>query len=388
MADTVNNQVHASQAEVWYLKEIAFGTSESRIPVKIITQNFNGPCSFIAICNILILRGAITIEPPGRKTVSYEFLSQLVGEYLLLTCPGIDISAALSIMPYTQKGMDLNPLFTGSTSFRPGGSGGELDLFKQAEIELVHGWLVDPESPEASLLAKTPDYDSAVMLIADADHITKGQLVRDDSRPQTPVASGSSSSAVNNHSEEEREKIANAIAVREFLDSTRSQLTYHGLFHLASTIKPGSLVALYRNLHLSVLYKRHGDDSSLYSLVTDYVFLREPSVVWERLEDVDGGWSTFVDSDFVKASPAGGDFAGQTAEDALRAAEIEAGNFVASDPADLALAQQLQSEEDSRARYEYDLRRREEEKRRQAEINKRMSKQDKSRKAKKDCLIM
>ncbi|KAF8919479.1 hypothetical protein CPB85DRAFT_1276801 [Mucidula mucida] len=388
MADSVNNQVHASQAEVWYLKEIAFGTSESRTPVKIITQNFNGPCSFIAICNILILRGAITIEPPGRKTASYEFLSPLVGEYLLLTCPGIDISAALSIMPYTQKGMDLNPLFTGSTSFRPGGSGGELDLFKQAEIELVHGWLVDPESPEASALAKTPDYDSAVMLIADADHITKGQLVLDDSRPETPQASGSSSAAIDNYNEEEREKIANAIAVREFLDSTRSQLTYHGLFHLASTIKSGSLVALYRNLHLSVLFKRHGDDSSLYCLVTDQVFLREPSVVWERLEDVDGGWSTFVDSDFVKASPAGGDFAGQTAEDALRAAEIEAGNFVASDPADLALAQQMQSEEESRARYEYDLRRREDEKRRQAEIDKRMSKQDTSRKAKKDCIIM
>lgn len=59
--------------------------------------------------------------------------------------------------------------------------------------------------------------------------------------------------------------------------------------------------------------------------MTDQVFLNEPSIVWERLEDVDGGWSTFVDSDFVKASPAGGDFAGQTAEQALRAAEVAAG---------------------------------------------------------------
>jgi hypothetical protein len=51
------------------------------------------------------------------------------------------------------------------------------------------------------------------------------------------------------------------------------------------------------------------------------VFLQEPSVVWERLEDVDGGWSTFVDSEFVRASPAGGDFAGQSAEDTLRTSE-------------------------------------------------------------------
>ena len=66
---------------------------------------------------------------------------------------------------------------------------------------------------------------------------------------------------------------------------------------------------------------------ALYSLVTDQVFLREPCVVWEKFEDVDGGWSTFVDSDFLKSSPAGGDFAGQTAEDALRAAEAEGGSY-------------------------------------------------------------
>lgn len=61
--------------------------------------------------------------------------------------------------------------------------------------------------------------------------------------------------------------------------------------------------------------------------MTDQVFLREPCVVWEKFEDVDGGWSTFVDSDFLKSSPAGGDFAGQTAEDALRAAEAEGGSY-------------------------------------------------------------
>jgi hypothetical protein len=53
--------------------------------------------------NILILRGNIEIQPPTRRTVSYEFLSQLVAEYLLTSSPGVDISAALSIMPYTQS---------------------------------------------------------------------------------------------------------------------------------------------------------------------------------------------------------------------------------------------------------------------------------------------
>lgn len=53
--------------------------------------------------NILILRGDITILPPDRETASYEFLSQLVAEYLLVNAPGVDVSAALSVLPYTQS---------------------------------------------------------------------------------------------------------------------------------------------------------------------------------------------------------------------------------------------------------------------------------------------
>lgn len=110
------------------------------------------------------------------------------------------------------------------------------------------------------------------------------------------------------------------------MESSSSQLTYYGLFTLASTLKPGALVALFRNSHLSVLYKSpQPDDSALYTLATDQVFLRESSIVWERLEDVDGGWSTFVDSDFVRSSPAGGDYAGHTAETALAALEGDLG---------------------------------------------------------------
>ncbi|KAF9230373.1 hypothetical protein BU15DRAFT_83711 [Melanogaster broomeanus] len=41
--------IHSSKAEVWYLKEIVFGTGDRKRRVQIITQNFNGPCSFIAI---------------------------------------------------------------------------------------------------------------------------------------------------------------------------------------------------------------------------------------------------------------------------------------------------------------------------------------------------
>ena len=125
-----------------------------------------------------------------------------------------------------------------------------------------------------------------------------------------------------------------ALIVRQFIESTSSQLTYYGLFELASSLQPTALVALFRNSHLSVLYKAAGSDGALYTLVTDQVFLHEPSVVWERLEDVDGGWSTFVDSEFLRSSPAGGDYAGHTAESALVALEREAAGMTLADRAE------------------------------------------------------
>jgi hypothetical protein len=375
--------MQASLEEVWYLKDIKFEEQSYRI----ITQNFNGPCSFIAICNILILRGHINIQPPSRITVSYEFLSQLVAEYLLSSSPDVDISAALSIMPQTQKGMDLNPLFTMSTSFRPAGAGGELKLFEQVGISLVHGWLVDPQSLEGKTLEKIHDYDSAVSLIAEVDHLTNGRFVVDEDVQAPP----SPTSPCTNWTESEKIKIEDAIIVRRFLDTSKSQLTYHGLFHLATTLAPGSLVALFRSSHLSVLYKSKDDEPALYTLVTDQVFLKEPSVVWERLEDVDGGWSTFVDSEFVRASPAGGDFAGQSAEDALRASERLQNQYNGIvDPIDQALAQQMQAEEDHLARRDRDAYVREQQERRRREEGSLRPSQEKPRKEKKrsDCIIM
>ncbi|KAH7907206.1 hypothetical protein BJ138DRAFT_525164 [Hygrophoropsis aurantiaca] len=515
-----NAYLKSSQAEVWYLKDISFEGAST----KIITQNFNGPCSFIAICNILILRGDITL-PPTRTTVSYEFLAQLVGEHLLLRPRNAreqegeeDVMAALAVMPSTTKGLDLNPVFASPTSFSPTSSyhpdpstaNAELKLFKQADIPLVHGWLVDTgdneetatyavteassaaaagsssspfedpfedpsapsssaspkrhrptyaQSPESRVLGahgRARDYDSAVALIAEADYITGGRLLGDwvgegaggagasasgsggvgasgSGGGAGASASGSQGRVVgpnspsDQYSEDQREIIGDAIIAQTFLESTKSQLTYHGLFRLASLVQPGSLIALFRNSHLSVLYKPrpadasansnsnsniastsasasntpagngndHTDPPPLLSLVTDQIFLREPSVVWERLEDVDGGWSTFVDSEFRKSEPVGGDFAGvglggyggaqggeQVPGDGGEVREEhgygwghggyenpyaygEGGGVV--DPMDHALATQLQAEEDERMQRVYS--RREEVRARQAQSN-------------------
>jgi hypothetical protein len=108
--------------------------------------------------------------------------------------------------------MDLNPVFTAATSFHPAGAGGELKLFEQVGIKLVHGWVVDPDSEEAFAVGKTADYDSAVNLIAEADHTTNGRLVLSED----PYGAGGS--VPNGHApktltEEEREKVTRGTAI-------------------------------------------------------------------------------------------------------------------------------------------------------------------------------
>ncbi len=109
-----------------------------------------------------------------------------------------------------------------------------------------------------------------------------------------------------------------------------------------------------------MLYRHAG---SLYTLVTDQVFLNEPSVVWERIEDVDQGAAVFVDSAFERATPVGGDWAGWTPPsetlgtvDPVECVFIRH-NYVIfmadSVPSSRALAMELQNEEDERAQRAY-----------------------------------
>ncbi len=132
-----------------------------------VSQNANGPCSLLALSNILILRGSIHIPPSPRHPthsplyITYSTLSSLIGDFLI-TRPnlgggrGLSVSAALEILPSTVKGLDVNVGFDGIGSFEPihrdgngsnGGDGGELALFEFCGVDLVHGWVVDESSP-------------------------------------------------------------------------------------------------------------------------------------------------------------------------------------------------------------------------------------------------
>ncbi|KAJ1978748.1 hypothetical protein H4R34_003086 [Dimargaris verticillata] len=75
----------AQNAEVYQLKPIVWkdpGT-QADVHLKIITQNENGPCPLIALCNVLLLRQTIEIVPAHRTTVSYADLVQILADALL-----------------------------------------------------------------------------------------------------------------------------------------------------------------------------------------------------------------------------------------------------------------------------------------------------------------
>lgn len=174
---------------------------------QIICQNKNGPCSLLALCtsplspsslsillrhagNILLLRSQITI-PASRSSVTYTYLSSLLADYLLNASPSqsthASLSSALSILPSTRYGLSLNPKF-GTSGFKPSSTtgAGELSLFSLANVELVHGWLVEPTSEEGGgeeyevLVGTCGDYDTALERVVEGDVITGTEVGEDD----------------------------------------------------------------------------------------------------------------------------------------------------------------------------------------------------------------
>ena len=45
----------------------------------IVTQNTNGPCPLLALCNVLLLRGNMHIAPGTTAITCYELLNNLAG---------------------------------------------------------------------------------------------------------------------------------------------------------------------------------------------------------------------------------------------------------------------------------------------------------------------
>jgi len=258
---------------VYQIKWAKFHSSEA---LAIVTQNENGPCPLLAIVNVLLLRGKLKIAS-GTAMITYSQLMALLWDCILTQTPQ-HISAgdrlnyeknmndALAVIHKLQTGLDVNVKFTGVADFE---YTIESIIFDLLNISLYHGWLVDPQSPETEAALGSFSYNQIVERI------------------------------ISNKASPRPELVTEALLAEEFLENSKSQLTYHGICEMHNCLKEGELAVFFRNNHFSTIYK-HKEE--LFLLVTDQGFVSEPNVMWETLANVEGD-SHFVDQDFSTYSP-------------------------------------------------------------------------------------
>ncbi|CAJ1049199.1 ubiquitin carboxyl-terminal hydrolase MINDY-2 [Xyrichtys novacula] len=305
----------------------------------IITQNENGPCPLLAIMNVLLLAWKVKM-PPMMEIITAEQLMEYLGDYILETKPKEiseaqrlnyeqNMSDAMAVLHKLQTGLDVNVKFTGVRVFEytP-----ECIVFDLLDIPLYHGWLVDPQMHDIVKAVGNCSYNQLVEKIISCKQSENSELAGE------------------------------GIVAEQFLSSTATQLTYHGLCELTSTVQEGELCVFFRNNHFSTMIKYKGQ---LYLLVTDQGFLTEEKVVWESLHNVDGD-GNFCDSEFRLRPPSDPEtvYRGQQDQidqDYLMALSLQQEQQsqdlqweqLPEGISDLELAKKLQEEEDRRASQYY-----------------------------------
>ncbi|XP_019189125.1 PREDICTED: ubiquitin carboxyl-terminal hydrolase MINDY-1-like [Ipomoea nil] len=146
----------------------------------IVLQNTNGPCPLLAICNILLLKNCLQLNPDVPE-VSQEKLLSLVAERLIdsitnvndedtgyVNNPQQNISDAIDLLPRLTTGIDVNIKFEriGDFEFTR-----ECAIFNMLDIPLYHGWIVDPK-----------DHDTAKAIGSKTYNTLMGELVALETR--------------------------------------------------------------------------------------------------------------------------------------------------------------------------------------------------------------
>ncbi|XP_061670060.1 ubiquitin carboxyl-terminal hydrolase MINDY-2 [Syngnathoides biaculeatus] len=319
---------------IYHIKWIKW--REESMPI--ITQNENGPCPLLAIMNVLLLACKVKM-PPMMEIITAEQLMEYLGDYILETKPKEiseaqrlnyeqNMSDAMAVLHKLQTGLDVNVKFTGVRVFEytP-----ECIVFDLLDIPLYHGWLVDPQMDDIVKAVGNCSYNQLVEKIISCKQSDNSELAGE------------------------------GIVAEQFLNSTATQLTYHGLCELTSTVQEGELCVFFRNNHFSTMIKYQGQ---LYLLVTDQGFLTEEKVVWESLHNVDGD-GNFCDSEFRLRPPSDPETVYRGQQDQIDQDYLMALSLQQEQQSqdlqweqlpgisDLELAKKLQEEEDRRASQYY-----------------------------------
>jgi hypothetical protein len=265
----------------YVLKPIEFQNRK----LSIVTQNTNGPCPLLALCNVLLLRGSISL--PDKDRISNADLVQLLAE--TLTCSPLlnretlneSLDKTLDLLPSLDRGMDVNIHFTRADGFDESHG---TNVFQVFGVKLWHGWLCDPNDHCYAVVSRLKTYNNVI------ETVVAGQVSGESSNMN--LASGVSGNA--------EDQVMEGLVASQFLQETSSQLTYTGMYALAQELPLNDPQVFFRNNHFSTILKT--DDGRLWTLVTDEGYCRENDIVWESL-DVQGD-SEYVNSVFIPTSVA------------------------------------------------------------------------------------
>ncbi|SIO73450.1 Protein FAM63A [Babesia microti strain RI] len=235
----------------------------------IVLQSDNGPCPFLALINILLLRHMISL-PIDIKSVEFDYLCTTVIDILVESHTQLDIDQLKYTMLDMQRGIDVDCGFKNIYDIT---ISSEIDIFKHFGINFVHGWVVST-------------YDTYYYPIL--YRFTYNKLMDQLVLYQTQGTTDGS----NNESELSSEEVD---IVNNFIKNYSSQLTEEGLIQLVTNLQENELAILFYNNHCTVVLKYNKE---LYCLVTDIGY-RENSCVWEKLDNIYNDTS-FYDDKFQK----------------------------------------------------------------------------------------
>ena len=178
--------MEASADDVYQLKRITF---QGR-PVQIVLQNLNGPCPLLAITNVLLLAGKLSLHA-DRNHVSYRHLVEMLGE-LLFTEQHVEseaqqlsrqstISDTLGLLQRLCHGLDVNVGFDGTEAFE---YTAELACFDAFGVTLRHGWLVDPQAVDTVAAVGGKTYNSLQEMLINAAVLREQRTPRPEPEPE------------------------------------------------------------------------------------------------------------------------------------------------------------------------------------------------------------
>lgn len=269
--------------------EVYFRTKTIKSPVlqkdiTIILQKHNGPCMLIAIFNLLVLKGRVSICP-GRYSSS-QIIDLIIG-----VCP--ELAELSDNLLSLVNGCNVNPIFSSCNEFR-----GYPEFLKILNIKMYHGMLPDPATPIYDIV-QNYDYEQLEMKIFELEsnlRLINSQNVSGGFNENSGSIQDSEHKRESNIQLKEHDRLL-LEQLKYFYNMIQRQVTNFGISVIDSAMQNGDVVIFFRSSHFSVLTKYM---NRVFTLITDECFIKT-NYVWETLPN-ENGESKYFDEDFILSS--------------------------------------------------------------------------------------